>query len=53
MIRIYALYEPLRVFWRLGALCLLRGAGHRIRFLFEYFKDGGAGHIQSLILARC
>ena len=51
MIRIYALYEPLRVFWRLGALCLFGGGVIGLRFLFEYFKDGGAGHIQSLILA--
>jgi glycosyltransferase involved in cell wall biosynthesis len=51
MIRIYALYEPLRVFWRIGGVCLLGGSVIGVRFLFEYFKDGGAGHIQSLILA--
>jgi hypothetical protein len=51
MIRIYALYEPLRVFWRLGGLCLLAGAVIGARFLVDYFADGGAGHIQSLILA--
>jgi len=51
MIRIYALYEPLRVFWRLGALCLGAGTFIGARFLFYYFADGGAGHIQSLILA--
>jgi len=51
MIRIYALYEPLRVFWRLGGLCLLGGTVIGVRFLFDYFDDGGAGHIQSLILA--
>jgi glycosyltransferase involved in cell wall biosynthesis len=51
MIRIYALYEPLRVFWRLGGLCLLGGAVIGIRFLVDYLWTGGAGHIQSLILA--
>ena len=51
MIRIYALYEPLRVFWRLGGLCLLGGTVIGARFLVDYFGDGGAGHIQSLILA--
>jgi hypothetical protein len=52
MIRIYALYEPLRVFWRLGGLCLAGGAIIGIRFLYDYyFGEGGAGHIQSLILA--
>jgi glycosyltransferase involved in cell wall biosynthesis len=51
MIRIYALYEPLRVFWRLGAICLLVGTFIGLRFLIDYFFDSGAGHIQSLILA--
>src|SRR5215470_5273493 len=51
MIRIYALYEPLRVFWRLGGLCLAGGVVIGIRFLLDYFADGGRGHIQSLILA--
>lgn len=51
LIRIYALYEPLRVFWTLGGILLMGGAGIGVRFLFEYMLDGGAGHIQSLILA--
>jgi glycosyltransferase involved in cell wall biosynthesis len=51
LIRIYALYEPLKVFFRLGALCILAGTLIGIRFLFAYLADGGAGHIQSLILA--
>jgi glycosyltransferase involved in cell wall biosynthesis len=51
MVRIYALYEPLRVFWGLGGLCLAGGTIIGIRFLVDYLADGGAGHIQSLILA--
>jgi glycosyltransferase involved in cell wall biosynthesis len=51
LIRIYALYEPLKVFFRLGGLCILAGTLIGIRFLFDYLADGGAGHIQSLILA--
>ena len=51
LIRIYALYEPLRVFWGLGIACLLGGAAIGLRFLQDYLVDGGAGHIQSLILA--
>ena len=51
LVRIYALYEPLRVFTIIG-LVLLGGAvliGGR--FVFFYIVDGGEGHIQSLILA--
>lgn len=51
LVRIYALYEPLRVFWTLGSLCLAAGTVIGLRFLGEYLADGGAGHIQSLILA--
>ena len=51
MIRIYALYEPLRVFWGLGGICLLGGAVIGLRFSIYYLADGGAGHVQSLILA--
>lgn len=52
LVRIYALYEPLRVFTAIG-LALLAGAsvlGGRF-LMFFLFVDGGEGHIQSLILA--
>jgi hypothetical protein len=51
MVRIYAMYEPLRVFGGLGALAIGVGAVIGVRFLLDYLSDGGAGHIQSLILA--
>jgi glycosyltransferase involved in cell wall biosynthesis len=51
MVRIYAMYEPLRVFGMLGALAIGFGTVIGLRFLFEYLTEGGAGHIQSLILA--
>jgi glycosyltransferase involved in cell wall biosynthesis len=51
MIRIYALYEPLRVFWTLGGLCLAAGAAIGGRFVVYYLFDHGSGHVQSLILA--
>ena len=51
LVRIYALYEPLRVFWGLGFACVGGGILIGIRFLLDYLTDGGAGHIQSLILA--
>src|SRR6185503_9114871 len=34
-----------------GGICLLGGSIIGVRFLIDYFNDGGAGHIQSLILA--
>jgi glycosyltransferase involved in cell wall biosynthesis len=51
MVRIYAMYEPLRVFGTLGALGIVLGGVIGIRFVFDYLIEGGAGHIQSLILA--
>jgi glycosyltransferase involved in cell wall biosynthesis len=48
--RIYAQYEPLKVFWG-GAIVMgvLAGAVW-IRFLVAYIDGEGAGHVQSLIL---
>ena len=51
LIRMYALYEPLRVFWGLGALCVGAGTLIGLRFLAAYLVGHGGGHIQSLILA--
>jgi glycosyltransferase involved in cell wall biosynthesis len=52
LIRIYALYEPLRVFWGIGGLSFGAGTLIGLRFLTYYLSgEGGAGHIQSLILA--
>ena len=48
--RIYAQYEPLKVFWG-GALIMGIAAGAVwIRFLVAYIGGEGAGHVQSLIL---
>jgi len=51
LVRIYALYEPLRVFTIIGLVLLAGGAAIGARFLYFYFAEGGEGHIQSLILA--
>jgi glycosyltransferase involved in cell wall biosynthesis len=49
--RIYALYEPLRVFVAAAAVAALVGAVIWARFLyFFFFSDDPGGHIQSLIL---
>jgi glycosyltransferase involved in cell wall biosynthesis len=51
LVRIYSLYEPIRVFWTLGALMVLSGFGIGMRFFYHYLTTGGAGMVQSLILA--
>jgi glycosyltransferase involved in cell wall biosynthesis len=48
--RIYALYEPLRVFMAAAILVALVSAGIWARFLWFFFSGEGEGHIQSLIL---
>jgi glycosyltransferase involved in cell wall biosynthesis len=51
LIRIYALYEPLKVFFRLGAVLFLAGTVLGGRFLLEYLTGEGTQRVQSLILA--
>ena len=48
--RIYAQYEPLRVFWSLALLVGLVSVGVWIRFAVAYVEGSGKGHVQSLIL---
>jgi glycosyltransferase involved in cell wall biosynthesis len=48
--RIYALYEPLRVFMAAAALVALVGAVIWVRFAYLFFTGEGSGHVQSLIL---
>jgi glycosyltransferase involved in cell wall biosynthesis len=48
--RIYAQYEPLRVFWSLALIIGLGAAGVWIRFIIAYAEGNGKGHVQSLIL---
>ncbi|MGH2833653.1 MAG: glycosyltransferase family 2 protein [Solirubrobacteraceae bacterium] len=48
--RIYAQYEPLRVFWSLSAVIGLGALGVWIRFVVAYADGSGKGHVQSLIL---
>jgi glycosyltransferase involved in cell wall biosynthesis len=48
--RVYAMYEPLRVFLAAAACVALVGAVIWARFLWFFFFGEGEGHIQSLIL---
>jgi glycosyltransferase involved in cell wall biosynthesis len=48
--RIYALYEPLRVFMTLAAIVGVVALVIFVRFLWFYLAGEGSGHVQSLIL---
>jgi hypothetical protein len=50
MVRMYAMYRPMRFFFYLGSLISLVGMAPVLRFLVSYFSGNGAGNIQSLIL---
>jgi hypothetical protein len=50
--RIVVLYNPLRIFIRLGSVPVVLGLGLLARFLYFFITDHSpAGHVQSLILA--
>ncbi len=50
IVRMYAMYQPLRVFFFIGLVLSVAGAIPILRFLYFYFTGDGSGHIQSLIL---
>jgi len=51
LVRIYTMYEPLKVFSGIGSLIMLAGGALAARFLYFYATGQGKGHIQSLIFA--
>jgi glycosyltransferase involved in cell wall biosynthesis len=50
MLRIYATYEPLKVFTTIGAGLSLLGLLPVLRFLYYYAIGAGSGKVQSLVL---
>jgi glycosyltransferase involved in cell wall biosynthesis len=48
--RIYAQYEPLRVFWLAASIFGIAAAALWIRFFWSYLFGSGHGHVQSLIV---
>jgi glycosyltransferase involved in cell wall biosynthesis len=50
MVRMYTMYQPLRVFMMLGLLLSLFGLTPILRFLYSYASGDGNGHLQSLVL---
>ncbi len=51
IVRIYAMYEPLKVFTYIGSVIALAGVTVSVRFLYYYVTGTGYGHLQSLILS--
>ena len=51
IIRMYTMFQPLRVFFYVGTPLVVLGSLGVLRFLYFYFTGGGGGHIQSLVLS--
>lgn len=50
MVRTYATYQPLRVFFYIGVVLVATGAIPIMRFLYYYISGSGGGHLQSLTI---
>lgn len=50
IIRVYAMYNPLRIFVIAGAVFALVGIAPLLRFLWFYVEGYGSGHVQSLVI---
>lgn len=51
ILRIYTMYEPLKVFTIFGLISFVAGFAVSLRFLYYYVNGLGQGHLQSLILS--
>jgi glycosyltransferase involved in cell wall biosynthesis len=51
IVRIYAMYEPLKIFSYVGAAFLLAGTALSVRYLYYVWIGEGAGHVQSVMAA--
>jgi glycosyltransferase involved in cell wall biosynthesis len=50
IIRVYAMYNPLRIFVLAGTAVTLIGLAPLVRFLWFYMDGRGSGHVQSLVI---
>lgn len=51
IIKIYSMYKPLKFFTIIGGTSFFLGFGIGCRYLYFFFNNQTAGHVQSLILA--
>jgi glycosyltransferase involved in cell wall biosynthesis len=49
MVRVFAMFEPLRTFFHLGTIFILIGTVFLTRFLYFMVIGDGSGHIQSIL----
>lgn len=49
-LRLFAIYEPLKVFSIIGGIIMLPGIALFVRFLYFYLNGIGGAHLQSLII---
>lgn len=50
MVRMYTMFQPLRVFTLIGGFIVLLGAAPVVRFLYLFLIGEAGGHIQSLVI---
>jgi glycosyltransferase involved in cell wall biosynthesis len=51
IVRVYTMYEPLKVFTYIGATVFSAGLLLSVRFVYFWWLGEGAGHVQSVVLA--
>jgi len=51
IVRIYAMYEPLKVFGLIGLMVFFAGVAITARFVYYFLGGAGQGHVQSLIVS--
>jgi len=51
IIRMYTMYQPMKVFFYIGCILISLGLIPSLRFFYYFLTSGGSGHIQSLIFA--
>jgi glycosyltransferase involved in cell wall biosynthesis len=51
IVRVYTMYEPLKVFTYIGLFVFAGGLALSLRFLYYYLLGEGDGHVQSVILS--
>lgn len=51
ILRIFATYRPMLLFWLLGSIFIAVGTSIGVRFLIYYLQGDGNGHVQSVIFS--